>query len=497
VVVGGAGAGAGNVISGNHGNGLAILGNQNVVQGNRIGADASGAAPLPNGGGLLIVNSTGTVIGGTGAGEANVIAFNSGSGVVVDGGSGNAIRGNAIFDNGLLGIDLLQPGAVAGHTANDEGDVDAGSNGLQNFPLILAVDSQPGALRIQGVLNSTPGASYTIDFYADSACSKRPRTLPQARQWLGETSVTITGDAPSLGGDDAAFDVTLPVDLPAGDVVTATATDPAGDTSEISSGIVFDVVPRSGAATGGEPLALVGTDFAADAALTVGGVAVASVVVDPQTIAAVSPALPPGTAATVAVASATGAGGALPFAWFADFADVPAGAPFHDAVVAVASNGITAGCGGGAFCPSAPVTRAQAAPFLLRARDGSCVPPPACSGVFDDVPCPGLYADWIEALAAAGITAGCGGGEYCPDDPVRRDQAAPLVLKSALGASYVPPPCEGVFSDVPCPGPFTDWIEDLASRGIAAGCGGGAYCPDATVTRAQMAALLANAFALP
>jgi hypothetical protein len=163
----------------------------------------------------------------------------------------------------------------------------------------------------------------------------------------------------------------------------------------------------------------------------------------------------------------------------------------------VASNGIAAGCGGGAFCPSTAVTRAQAAPLLLRARDGGCTPPPPCSGIFADVPCPGPFTDWIEKLAADGITAGCGAGTYCPDDAVRRDQAAVFVLKSALGASYVPPPCSGVFSDVPCPGPFTDWIEDLAAREIAAGCGGGAFCPNDAVTRAQMAALLANAFALP
>jgi len=43
----------------------------------------------------------------------------------------------------------------------------------------------------------------------------------------------------------------------------------------------------------------------------------------------------------------------------------------------------------------------------------------------------------------------------------------------------------------------TDWIGDLAARGIAAGCGGGAYCPSVAVSRGQMAALLSNAFALP
>jgi len=50
---------------------------------------------------------------------------------------------------------------------------------------------------------------------------------------------------------------------------------------------------------------------------------------------------------------------------------------------------------------------------------------------------------------------------------------------------------------VPCPGPFTDWIEDLFAKGFAAGCGSGLFCPNATVTRGQMAALLSRAFELP
>jgi len=498
VVVGGPAPGAGNLISGNFGDGLTILGTGNVVQGNLVGTDSSGSAPLPNGQGILLGNAFDTAVGGVGPGEANVIAYSLGSGVVVDGGAGNAIRGNAIYANALLGIDLLPPDVTPGHTPNDDGDVDEGGNGLQNFPLILSVDAQPGALRIRGALHAAPSASYTLDFYADSACSARPRTLAQARVRLGETVVTTSGgEAPEHGGGDAVFDATLPVDLPDGEVVTATATDSAGNTSEISSGIVFDVLPRSGAAAGGQAVAVLGTDFAADSLVSVGGVAVSTVVVDESTLAAVSPPLPPGTAASVAVSSATGSNGQLGFAWFADFADVPPGSAFHAAVVAVASNGVAAGCGGGEYCPVAPVTRAQSAPLLLRARDGICAIPAACAGVFADVPCPGPFSDWIEALAAAGITAGCGGGDYCPDAPVRRDQAAVLVLKASVGAAYAPPPCTAIFTDVPCPGPFADWIEDLVARGIAAGCGGGAYCPSEAVTRGQMAALLTNAFTLP
>jgi uncharacterized repeat protein (TIGR01451 family) len=179
-----------------------------------------------------------------------------------------------------------------------------------------------------------------------------------------------------------------------------------------------------------------------------------------------------------------------------DFLDVPPANLFHDFVNTVARNGVTAGCGGGNYCPTSSVTRAQMAVFLLKASQGSSYVPPACSGIFGDVPCPSQYADWIEDLAARGITAGCGGGNYCPDNPVTRAQMAVFLLKTLLGSSYVPPACSGIFGDVPCPSQYADWIEDLASRGITGGCGGGNYCPDSPNTRGQMAVFLVKTFSL-
>ena len=55
--------------------------------------------------------------------------------------------------------------------------------------------------------------------------------------------------------------------------------------------------------------------------------------------------------------------------------------------------------------------------FLLKAKHGLCYAPPPCTGIFPDVPCPSTFANWIEALAAEGITGGCGGGNYCPQQP--------------------------------------------------------------------------------
>jgi S-layer homology domain len=76
------------------------------------------------------------------------------------------------------------------------------------------------------------------------------------------------------------------------------------------------------------------------------------------------------------------------------------------------------------------VTRAQMAPFLLRTEHGSGYVPPACAGVFLDVPCPSLFADWIEQLVAENITVGCGGGNFCPSTPATRAQMAVFLVKT-------------------------------------------------------------------
>ena len=161
------------------------------------------------------------------------------------------------------------------------------------------------------------------------------------------------------------------------------------------------------------------------------------------------------------------------------------------------ANGVTAGCGGGKYCPNSNVTRKQMAVFVLKAKHGVCYVPPACTGIFPDVPCSSNFAPWIEAFAAEGITGGCGSGNYCPDANVRRDQMAVFLLKGKYGASFTPPPCAGVFGDVACPSTFANWIEELAAEGVTGGCGGGNYCPVNNNTRGQMAAFLVKAFNLP
>jgi len=125
-------------------------------------------------------------------------------------------------------------------------------------------------------------------------------------------------------------------------------------------------------------------------------------------------------------------------------------------------------------------------------------PPPATGTVFLDVPAGSFAAAWIERLAAEGITGGCGAGKYCPGAPVKRAQMAPLLLKTEHGAGYQPPPATGtVFTDVPAGAFGAAWIERLAAEGVTAGCGGGKYCPAAPTQRGQMATFVVRTFSLP
>ncbi|MEX0881249.1 MAG: M20/M25/M40 family metallo-hydrolase [Thermoanaerobaculia bacterium] len=183
-----------------------------------------------------------------------------------------------------------------------------------------------------------------------------------------------------------------------------------------------------------------------------------------------------------------------------DFLDVPPTNLFHDFVNTVARNGVTAGCGGGNYCGVSNVTRSQMAVFLLKAKFGPTHVPPAATGtVFLDVPSNGFAAAWIEELAALGVTGGCGGGNYCPTSPVTRAQMAVFLLKASIDAAYVPPPATGgVFTDVAAGSFAADWIEDLFARAITGGCLTNPlrYCPSNNNNRQQMAVFIVKAFAL-
>ncbi len=237
---------------------------------------------------------------------------------------------------------------------------------------------------------------------------------------------------------------------------------------------------------------------------------------DPAHLNAVAPALTPGTLNTVEVANpgVLRLIGVLVNGWMADFTDVPQASPFHGDVEKLLRNGVTAGCAPGSYCPAAPVLRAGMAVFLLKAEHGIGYTPPACTGLFSDVPCPSTpsfpYSDWIERLFTEGITGGCGTNplRFCPDRNVTRAEMAVFLLKGEHGSAYQPPACVGLFADVPCPAtpafPYSDWIERLFAEAITAGCappsppsGLPGYCPDASTRREEMATFLVKTFILP
>ena len=183
------------------------------------------------------------------------------------------------------------------------------------------------------------------------------------------------------------------------------------------------------------------------------------------------------------------------------FTDVPFSYWANSYVERLYKAGVTGGClvSPMRYCPATAVTRDQMAVLLLRAKHGSAYTPPAATGtMFADVPENYWAAAWIEQLANEGITTGCGGGNFCPEASVTRDQMAIFLLRSEHGSAYTPPVASGtMFADVPSSHWAAKWIEQLANEGITGGCGGGNYCPNVIVTRDQMAVFLVKAFGLP
>jgi len=491
-LIGGSAPGAGNVISGNAvGIHFADGAAATVVMGNFIGTDPTGQLPVPNTshGIQLSTPSAGSAIGGVNAGEGNTIAFNGALGISGVSGAGWTIRGNSIHDNSGLGIDLQNDGP----NFNDAGDADDGPNHIQNFPILKTVTllgPQGTGTRIQGKLDTIPSTTFDLDFYSNAACSNFPRELLEGETYLGSTQVTTDGSG------HADIDVTLSATIEAGQKVSATATDPAGNTSEFSQRIIFSVDQASGPASGGTGNQIHGTDFSNPTTVTFGGVATPAAFLDDHTLNVTTPALPAGTVNDVIVTTTDGTSGTLVKGWVSDFLDVPGGQQFYSFVTTLVSNAITVGVGGGLYGVDAPTLRQQMAVFILKAKHGLCFTPPPCQGVFADVPCSSSFAPWIEAMAAEGITGGCGGGNFCPTVPVRRDQMAVFLLKGEHGSAYEPPACAGAFADVPCPSFFADWIEQLAAEQITGGCGGGNYCPSLNSTRGQMAVFIVKTFKL-
>ena len=168
----------------------------------------------------------------------------------------------------------------------------------------------------------------------------------------------------------------------------------------------------------------------------------------------------------------------------------------HEAnIEAIANAGITKGCnppGNDRFCPDATVTRGQMAAFLKRALDL----PPATSDFFTDDDGTVFESD-VNAVAAAGITKGCNppaNDRFCPDDTVTRGQMAAFLDRAfdypAAGSDFFTDDEASVFEAS---------INAIAAAGVTAGCnppGNDNFCPAGLVKRDQMASFLARALDL-
>jgi len=236
----------GNLISGNYGDGIVIGDtNQTQILENLIGTDRTGTADLGNG-------ADGVWLGNAGAPSntlyGNTIAFNGRDGIVdapdyrygvaytPSGHQGNAFLQNSIFSNGMLGIDLLAPGTNGNVDApqgvplqNSPGGPHQGGNLLQNYPVLNSAVSTPSGTVITGTLNSAPSETFHLEFFASP--TENASGYVEGKTYLGDASLTTDASG------NASFSVTVPVGSLAGQVLSATATDPGNNTSEFSKDI--------------------------------------------------------------------------------------------------------------------------------------------------------------------------------------------------------------------------------------------------------------------
>jgi titin len=211
--IGGTETGAGNLISGNFWYGVQIAGGLgNLVEGNLIGLSANQSNALSSKIGVFVQNSSNNTIGGTTSGAGNIIA-EDGWGVRISGGTGNAIQGNSIFGNTVLGIQLLN-----------------GGNNNQPAPVLSSATNAGGITTVSGTLTAAANTTYTLEFFWTPAHYATGADV-QGKTFLLRVQVTTNANGV------ATFSIPLPLQVPAGDFVTATATDPNDDTSQFSNGV--------------------------------------------------------------------------------------------------------------------------------------------------------------------------------------------------------------------------------------------------------------------
>jgi len=383
-------------------------------------------------------------IGGSVAPAANLIAFNGGNGVLVDTGTGNPILGNSIHSNADLGIDLGDDGV----TPNDGTDGDSGPNGLQNYPTVTSAVS--GSIKVKGTLTSTPNASFTLEFFSVDSCDASG--YGEGETFVG--SLMVTANGAGTASYSAMFTPTVPV----GDYITSTATSVGGNTSEFSA---CQQVAADGDTDGDGDLDSVDN----------------------------CPMTPNGNQAD---SDGDGRGNVCDFTdvpnsyWAKAYIE----AMFDAGITTGCSTSPLT------YCLNSAVTRAEMAAFILRAmgRDGYFH---TYQGYFTDNPSGTWYSTFVEQLYENEVTTGCSATKFCPSGSVTRAEMAAFLLRAIGEADPEDlPSYQGYFTDVPPGQWYTAFVEHLFELGVTAGCGGGKYCPGSSVTRAEMSAFIARSWDL-
>jgi hypothetical protein len=248
-IIGGKTVKARNIISGNDNDGIYINGlnaNSNLIQGNYLGSDVTGTKDLGNtNSGVAIWDARNNTVGGTDIEAGNLILGNGRNGVFITGSGaiGNGILSNSISANDRQGIDLGDNGL----TLNDLGDGDTGANNLQNFPELTSAISSGGNTTIKGKINSTPNTNLRVALFSNTVLDEDGGFgsggfgsgvfggggYGEGEKFLGFQNVTTDGNG------YGTFAVNLPLTVPIGQFITATATDPNNNTSEFSKGIAI------------------------------------------------------------------------------------------------------------------------------------------------------------------------------------------------------------------------------------------------------------------
>ena len=221
--VGGAATGAGNLISGNTGSGIASDGTGVQISGNRIGVAADGTTAAGNGGDGIALGAAaqGHLIGGTTAADENLVVNQTGSGISdLSAAGGNQIAANSIFANGTLPIDQLADGSL---NANDAADAAP----PQNSPTITSALTNGSRVTVRGALQSAASRTYVVRVYAAAAGTCDGTDM---RSYVGST--TVQTNAAGSG----SFNTTFAQGLPQNRCVTATAMSPQKNTSELGAG---------------------------------------------------------------------------------------------------------------------------------------------------------------------------------------------------------------------------------------------------------------------